>query len=119
VCNLLLQADCEGPIPHLSCSFLRHTDVPTPQLVRLRGEQLGLGCIGDSTDVAPLAILACGIEDPVHRAQRAQVLAFLEQLRVDLRYGEVSEARLVQRSEDSLAIGLGERTAARATPSRV
>jgi hypothetical protein len=38
VCNLLLQADCEGPYPHLLRCFLRHTEIAGPQLVWLRLE---------------------------------------------------------------------------------
>gem|GEM_PF-5259450 len=34
VCNPLLQADCEGPYPHLLRRLLRHTDIGYPGLVR-------------------------------------------------------------------------------------
>ena len=34
VCNPLLQADCEGPYPHLLRRLLRHTDIGSPDLVR-------------------------------------------------------------------------------------
>ena len=33
VCNPLLQADCEGPYPHLLRRLLRHTDIGAPDLV--------------------------------------------------------------------------------------
>src|SRR5512136_786051 len=34
VCNPLLQADCEGPYPHLLRRLLRHTDVGFPDPIR-------------------------------------------------------------------------------------
>ena len=36
VCNPLLQADCEGPYPHLLRRLLRHTDVASPNGVGFR-----------------------------------------------------------------------------------
>ena len=35
VCHLLLQADGEGPYPHLLRRLLRHTDVTDPGLIDL------------------------------------------------------------------------------------
>jgi hypothetical protein len=32
VCNLLLQAECEGPHPHLLRRLLQHTDISTLEI---------------------------------------------------------------------------------------
>lgn len=46
VCNLLLQADCEGPYPHLLHRLLRHTDIRSPDVIRAddiqRTQQIGI-----------------------------------------------------------------------------
>lgn len=46
VCHLLLQADGEGPYPHLSRRLLRHTDVGHPGLIGLRHGELALQVVG-------------------------------------------------------------------------
>ena len=58
-------------------------DIPRPDLIRRCGEQLRLGIDGVATRVAPLAHLLSLIQDTVHRAHRAQVLALVKQGGVD------------------------------------
>ena len=59
-------------------------DVPAPQLVRLRREQLGTRVVGMPELVAPLPDLLIRRENPVHRALRRQVAALVQQCRPDL-----------------------------------
>jgi len=59
-------------------------------------EQLGTDVMRVAELIAPLAHLALGREDAVHRAQRAEVALLVEQAGVDLGRSQVDEARLVQ-----------------------
>ena len=80
-------------------------DVPGPGLVRRRGHQFGLGVLGMLTLIAPLADRLIGGQDPIHRPLRAQVVAFVEQRRHDLRRRTVHEAWAGEHIEDLLALG--------------
>ena len=56
--------------------------------------------------VAPLADRLIRSQDPIHRPLRAQVVAFVEQRRHDLRLRTVHEAWAGEYVEDLLALGL-------------
>ena len=90
-------------------------DVPGPGLVRRRGHQLGLGVLGMFALIAPLSDRLIGGQDPIHRPLRAQVMAFVEQRRHDLRRRTVDEARAGEHIEDLLALGFTQRPGGRWT----
>ena len=99
-------------------------DVSDPQLVRLCRQQLRLLEARVSELVTPLVGLGVLRQDPVHRPRRTQVHAFIEQLRVDLRWRPVDEPVLVQHRENrlpldgrELACGLGTSTWHRISPT--
>jgi len=78
-------------------------DVPRPQWIRRRCEELGLRVDRMAKLIAALADLASVIEDAVHRALRAEVAALVEQSRMDSRNGCVRKAFAVQLIEDESA----------------
>src|ERR1039458_8841680 len=88
---------------------LRH--VPAPQLIRSLGQQLRLRVrrVGELSAPVPHPTVVGG-EDPVHRADRAQVGALVQQRRVGLLGGGVNEPLAVQYLEHPLALGLCERS---------
>ena len=65
------------------------------------------------TLIAPLSDRLVGGQDPIHRPLRAQVAAFVEQRRHDLRRRAVDEAWAGEHIEDLLALGLTQRPAGR------
>jgi hypothetical protein len=83
-------------------------DVPRPELVGSRGEQLGPGVGGASQLVAPLTDLAFRREDAVHRARGAPVRAIVEKRGDDLCRSAIDEARSMEEVEDVLALLDGE-----------
>ena len=83
--------------------------------VRRRGHQLGLGVLGMLALIAPPSDRLIGGQDPIHRPLRAQVMAFVEQRRHDLRRRTVDEARAGEHIEDLLALGFTQRPGGRWT----
>ena len=65
--------------------------------------------------IAPLSDRLIGGQDPIHRPLRAQVMAFVEQRRHDLRRRTVDEARAGEHIEDLLALGFTQRPGGRWT----
>ena len=88
-------------------------DIPGPGLVRRRGHQLGFGVLGMLTLIAPLPDRLIRGQDPIHRPLRAQVVAFVEQRRHDLRWRTVDEAWAGEHIENLLALGFTQRPGGR------
>jgi hypothetical protein len=59
--------------------------------------------------VPTLAHFLMGSEHAIHRALRAEVLALVEQGRVDLGRREIHESRFVQHGENGSALRVAER----------
>lgn len=79
-------------------------DVPGPDLVGRRGQQLGLG-IGRMGELsAPLARAALGGQQAVHGAHRAEVAALVQQRGVHGRRRGVGKALAVERCQQLLAL---------------
>ena len=80
VCNPLLQADCEGPDPHLLRHLLRHTDIGAPYLVRSchvhASEQVWINLV--------LWMRATGIRTRCHASQTQDTHQTLNTFAVDL-----------------------------------
>jgi len=89
-------------------------DVPAPELIRCRGQELGPHLGRVNSLIAPLLGLAAAGEQALHRAHGTQVGAFVEQLGVDLRRRPTGEAGLVQHRQHLLLLRLRERTRRRA-----
>ena len=98
VCTLLLQAGRERSdhfISHLLCCLLRHTDIPAPQLIGGGGHELGL-LVGRMRQlIAALANLAVLVEQAIHGANRAVILAFIEQRRINSGWRTILETFFV------------------------
>jgi len=62
---------------HLPCCLLRHTDVPTPELVGRGGREFGLLVRRMSELIAAFAGLAPLFEQALHGADRAEILSFI------------------------------------------
>ena len=77
--------------------------------------ELGLGVLGMLTLIAPLPARLIGGQDPIHRALRGQVVAFVEQRRHDFRWRTVHEAWAIEHIEDLLALGFTQRPGGRWT----
>src|SRR5437867_10344753 len=92
-------------------------DVPRPDLVGGRGQQLGLPVVGVTELIAPLADLLVLGEDAVHRALRAEVVPLVEKRGIDLGRRAINEARFVENREGALSFLPRERPARR--PSTV
>ena len=88
-------------------------DIPGPGLVRGRGHQFGFGVLGMLTLIAPFSDRLVGGQDPIHRTLRAQVVAFVEQRRHNLRRRTVNEAWTGEHIEDLLALGVTQRPGGR------
>ena len=74
-----------------------------------------LGVLGMLALIAPLSDRLIGGQDAIHRPLRAQVMAFVEQRRHDLRRRTVDEARAGEHIEDLLALGFTQRPGGRWT----
>ena len=86
VCALLLQAGRERSVhsfSHLLCCLLRHTDVPTPKLIGSGRQQFWFLISRMGELVATFPGLAPLCQQAVHGADRAVVLPFIEQGRVN------------------------------------
>ena len=89
-------------------------DIPGPDLIRARRDQLG-GGIGRMPGLcAPLAHFVGRGEHAIHRARGAEVGLLLEQRGMNLGGRLVDEPRAVQHVEDRLAFGGTQRPRARA-----
>ena len=89
-------------------------DIPGPDLIRARRDQLG-GGIGRMPGLcAPLAHFVGRGEHAIHRARGAEVGLLVEQRGMNLGGRLVDEPRAVQHVEDRLAFGGTQRPAARA-----
>ena len=84
-------------------------DVPGVDLVRPGGDQLGLDGGGVGGLRAPLAAFAGLAQHPVVGGHRAEVGALVQQRRPDFVRGQVSEPAAVQRVQDRLPLGRGQR----------
>jgi hypothetical protein len=85
-------------------------DVPRPQLVGSRSEQLGLRVRRSAELIASFANLAGCRENAVHRALGAPVRSIVEKGGDDFGGRAIDEARLVEQIEDALALLRRERT---------
>ena len=70
-------------------------DVPRPDLVRCIGHELRLGVRRMPELVSTLPHLLVGVEDPVHRADRAVVFSLVQERGVGLRRGFVGKRHAV------------------------
>ncbi len=78
-------------------------DVPRPHFVGPDRQQLWSW--GDVPElVAPFPHLVDSLEEPVHRARRAEVVALVEQRGIRLPWGEVDEAGTVQLRQHGLLL---------------
>ncbi len=84
-------------------------DVPGADLVRPGGRELGLDRRRVHRLAPPLPAFAGLAQHPVVSRHRAEVGALVQQHRPDLVRGQVSEPRAVQRLEDCLPLGRGQR----------
>src|SRR5207249_11098964 len=75
-------------------------DVPRPDLVGSRGQQFRLGIDGVAQLVAPFAPAALGPQNPVHRRDRTQGDAFVQQPCPDLARRRVDESVARERPDD-------------------
>src|SRR5207237_4993 len=74
--------------------------IPAPELIRSRGHELGL-LVGRMRQlIAALANLAVLVEQAIHGANRAVILAFIEQRRINSGCGAILETFFVQTSQD-------------------
>jgi hypothetical protein len=78
-------------------------DVPAPQLVGSAGQELRSRVVGMPELVPALPYLVVGCQEAVHRPLGAEVSAFIEEGRADLRWGELHEPRLVELVEHRVA----------------
>jgi arylsulfatase A-like enzyme len=65
VCNLLLQADCGGPVPHLSRRLPRHTGIRAPLIIRYPAAVpagVRTGTFAYVTDVVPTLLEFAGVD---------------------------------------------------------
>src|SRR3954454_13036928 len=92
-------------------------DIPGPDLIGAFGEQFGLGVDRVAQLVAALPNLVMVVQNPVQGPDRAEVDALVEQGGVDLRRGEIGEARLAQLVEHGLSF-FGRQRAGRAGTGR-
>jgi hypothetical protein len=83
-------------------------DVPAPDFVGARGQQLGHGIVGPPHLVAPFFDFVSGVEDAIHRAGRAQIGALVEKRRMDLR-GRLIDKPRVQQIQNRLPLDRIER----------
>src|SRR3954463_6299791 len=93
-------------------------DIPRPDLIGAFGEQFGLGVDRVAQLVAALPNLVMVVQDAVQGADRAEVDALVEQGGVDLRRGEIGEARLAQLVEHGLSFFGRQRTGRAGTGRR-
>src|SRR3954449_6204256 len=93
-------------------------DIPRPDLIGAFGEQFGLGVDRVAQLVAALPNLVMVVQDAVQGADRAEVDALVEQGGVDLRRGEIGEARLAQLVEHGLSFFGRQRTGWDGAPVR-
>ena len=84
-------------------------DVPRPDLVRRRGEELGFGVVRMAQLIAPFPDRLFGGEEAVHGAFRTQIPPFVEQRGDDFARRAVEEARGGEHVEDTLALGVVQR----------
>jgi hypothetical protein len=75
------------------------------QLHNSLGQQLRRGVARMAQLLAPLAHLLVRRQHAIHRAFGAEVLPGIEQRGIDLRRGQIHEARLMQQGEDRAALG--------------
>ena len=92
-------------------------DVPGVDLVRSRGDKLGLDRCGVGCLAAPFPAFAGLAQHPVVGGHRAKVGALVQQDCPDFVRGQVSEPGAVQRVQDRLPLGGGQRP--RLDPVRV
>jgi hypothetical protein len=69
-------------------------DVPAPDFIGARGQQLGRGVVAPPHLIAALFDFVRRLEDPVHRARRAKIGALIEQRGMDLRRRLIDEPRV-------------------------
>src|SRR3954463_6215841 len=103
---------------HLNLLAAWRTDIPRPDLIGAFGEQFGLGVDRVAQLVAALPNLVMVVQDAVQGADRAEVDALVEQGGVDLRRGEIGEARLRRLVEHGLSFFGRQRTGRAGTGRR-
>jgi len=69
-------------------------DIPAPDFVGTRSQELGCRVVRAPDLIAPLLDLVGGVQNAVHRARRAEIPTLIEQRGVDLRGRLVDEARV-------------------------
>ncbi len=79
-------------------------DVPRPDLVRPRGQELWLFVLRVSQDVATLSHLVLTAEEPIHGRCRAQILTFVQEHGIDLGRSLICELRRVEHFEHAFAL---------------
>ena len=85
-------------------------DVPAPDLVGPGRQQLRRRVVGAADLVAPLLDLAGRVQEPVHRARRAEIGPLVEQRGMHLRGSLVDEALTVEGVEHGLTLPGIQRT---------
>ena len=92
-------------------------DVPAPDFVRTRGQQLGRGVVRAPHLIAPLLDFVRVVEDAIHRARRTEVGSLIEQGGVDLRRRLIDEAR-VEQIQEALTLDRIQRAGRRRSRAR-
>lgn len=100
VCHLLLQADGEGPYPHLLRRLLRHTDIRHPDLLRPRRDDLVWPGLEQIRMAVKAMVTVCGLMvRPLRRDQQAGCTQQIEQTvpsQLDSRFNHSGLQQVVQ-----------------------
>src|ERR1019366_8578698 len=75
-------------------------DVPAPKLIGSRGHQFWLLVERMSELIAALARFAASFEEAMYAADRAKILPFIEQRRINSSWGAILEAFFMEASQD-------------------
>ncbi len=92
-------------------------DVPAPDFVWARGQQLRRGVVRTTNLIAPFLNFVRGVQEAIHSAGRTEIGALIEQGRMDLRRRLVDQAR-VQQIQDPLTLERIERPRRRRARAR-
>src|SRR5262249_27875360 len=79
-------------------------DIPAPQLLRLRSEQLRLGVGRVAQLIASFPHFALCCQNTVHRAPRAEIGRLVEQGRIHLAWGAILKARTIEQLTHGTAL---------------
>ena len=100
--------DHEQLVVDAAVGALQLGDIPRPNLVRSAGDQLGLLARRMGALAAPFPVLPGDSEQPIHRGDRAQVDAVIEQPGPHLGGGQIAVLRRAQHRQHPLTFLLGQ-----------